>query len=171
MSKRDQRRIEKVISKWVKDVALQYQNKLRYANIRYTGDLEDLISYGSRGELTIKPTATEYAYEAFLVLAEEWEYVEEGRLAGTFPNVDALREYVRKKPVIPKPHIIPSGRQLIPTENQLAFLIGRKIKEDGIAPNPLLFETLEELKPELHGLLHNALSEEVMEEIKIMFKS
>lgn len=164
-------KLSKALVKWIKEVAKVYRQKVKDADIRYTGDLEDLVSYGVRGESSDDILSAAYTLEAFLVLAEEWKYVENGRLAGTFPNVDALRQWVREKPVIPRPYILPSGRQVIPTENQLAFLIGRKIKEDGIPMNPLLYETLQEMRLGLVEAIQSAATEEVRDKINLIFKT
>ena len=53
-----------------------------------------------------------------------WKYIEEGRKPGTFPKVDSLVEWVKKKN-------IPVGGN-IKTPEQMAYVIGRHIKEKGI---------------------------------------
>lgn len=170
MAGKDNQRISKALVKWIKGVAESYQQKLRDANIRYTGELEDLVSFGVRGDSSDDILSAAYTLEAFLLLAPEWKYVEDGRLSGTFPNVDALLAYVRFKPIIPQPYVLPSGKQIVPTENSIAFLIGRKIKEDGIAPNPILFETLEEHRPLLLEAIQSAVTEAVREKINLIFE-
>ena len=66
-------------------------------------------------------------YKIYLILQDYWKYVEYGRKPGTFPNVGKIQEWIKIKPVIPRP--LTNG--IVPTEKQLSFLIGRSIKEKG----------------------------------------
>lgn len=70
-----------------------------------------------------------------------WIYVENGRGPGKFPPIDKILEWIRCKPVIP----YSDSRGRLPTEEQLAFLIARKIAEQGTEPRRVLAETVEEL--------------------------
>ena len=70
-----------------------------------------------------------------------WIFVENGRNAGRFPPIDKILEWIRIKPVIP----YSDSRGRLPTEEQLAFLISRKIAEQGTEPRRVLAETVEEL--------------------------
>lgn len=70
-----------------------------------------------------------------------WYYVENGRNAGKFPPIDKILEWIRVKPVIP----YSDSRGRLPTEEQLAFLISRKIAEQGTEGRHVLAETVEEL--------------------------
>ena len=97
------------------------------------------------------------AYEVSLTLQEYWKYVESGRAPGKFPPVKALLDWISVKPVIPRPD--DHGR--IPTPNQLSFLIGRKIKEEGIKPFPALETTKEELDKIYHERLSAALGHDM----------
>lgn len=56
-----------------------------------------------------------------------------------FPPIDAILQWVRVKPVLPRPD--KNGR--LPSERSLAFLIARKISKVGTKPTMLLEETLE----------------------------
>ena len=74
-------------------------------------------------------------YRVDLSLQEYWKYVEYGRRPlSRFPPLDKILEWIKVKPVVPRP--FDNGK--LPTEKQLAFLIGRKIAEDGIKPTPAL---------------------------------
>lgn len=74
-------------------------------------------------------------------LEDYWIYVENGRKAGKFPPIDKILEWIRIKPVIP----YTDSRGRLPTEEQLAFLIARKIAEQGTEGRKVLFETVDEL--------------------------
>ena len=74
-------------------------------------------------------------------LEEYWYYVENGRGPGRFPPVSKILDWIRIKPVIP----YSDSRGRLPTEEQLAFLIARKIAEQGTEGRKVLYETVEEL--------------------------
>ena len=102
------------------------------------------------------------AYEVSLTLQEYWKYIESGRTPGKFPPVKALLDWISVKPIIPRPDA--NGR--IPTPKQLSFLIGRKIKEEGIKPFPALETTKEELDKIYHEKLSVALGHDVSNYIR-----
>ena len=54
-------------------------------------------------------------------LEDYYRYIEEGRSPGRFPPVDAILSWIQAKHIMPREI---NGK--LPTENQLAFLIGRK---------------------------------------------
>jgi hypothetical protein len=59
-----------------------------------------------------------------------------------WPPVDAIREWIRVKPVLPRP--LPNGQ--LPTREQLAFLIGRKISKYGTKPTHVLSRTKDKFR-------------------------
>ena len=86
-------------------------------------------------------------------LEDYWIFVENGRGPGKFPPIDKILEWVRIKPVIP----YSDSRGRLPTEEQLAFLISRKIAEQGTEPRRVLAETITELNNYYLPLLQQAL--------------
>ena len=86
-------------------------------------------------------------------LEDYWYYVENGRGPGKFPLIDKILEWIRVKPVIP----YSDSRGRLPTEEQLAFLISRKIAEQGTEGRKVLAETVEELNNYYLPLLQQAL--------------
>lgn len=100
-------------------------------------------------------------------LEDYWKYVEYGRRPGKRPPIDAIEQWIKVKPVIPKPI---NGR--VPTTKQLAFLISRKIGWEGTpAKHPLRYavysddmellikmmkrEIVRQLKEELGNFMEN----------------
>lgn len=67
------------------------------------------------------------SYDIEFNIQDYWIYVEEGRKAGKYPNLSAIREWIKVKKILPKPI---KGK--LPTSEQLSFLISRGIKEKGI---------------------------------------
>lgn len=150
----------KVLYDWADLFYNTYKDKLNA--VRSSGELQDTMTFGVRYD--------EREFEVYLDLQSYWRYIEDGRLAGSFPPVNSIIQWIREKPIIPQPFNLPSGRIVIPTENQLAFLIGRKIKKDGIAPNPLLMETSNELRLGLVDALKQAFSEDILDIIELDFQ-
>lgn len=92
-------------------------------------------------------------------LEDYWKYIEYGTNPH-FPPVDKIREWIRVKPVLPRP--LASGK--LPTENQLAYLIGRKISKFGTKPKRFLNNTKEEF--DLVGKVYNATLELITKQIE-----
>lgn len=99
-------------------------------------------------------------YELWLSLQDYWIYVENGRKAGKMPPISAIEEWIRVKPVIPREY---NGK--LPTERQLAFLIARKIGLEGIKPQPLLSESIDDLMLEYEERLMDAITKDIEENV------
>ena len=89
-------------------------------------------------------------------LEDYWIYVENGRGPGKFPPIDKILEWIMVKPVIP----YSDSRGRLPTEEQLAFLIARKIAEQGTEGRNVLYETVDELNRYYLPLLQQALDDD-----------
>lgn len=123
-----------VLEEYADNAKRIYQNKLSANNVNASGNL-----FNSIQTRIVKGSDR---YDVYLDLNDYWIYVENGRKAGgKFPPLDKILEWIKVKPVLPRPD--DNGK--IPTENQLSFLIGRKIAREGIEPRPLLAETINEL--------------------------
>lgn len=70
-------------------------------------------------------------------LEDYWKYIENGTKPH-FPPVDAIKKWISVKPILPRP--LKSGK--LPTSNQLAFLIARKISRVGTKAKPFLKPTI-----------------------------
>lgn len=70
-------------------------------------------------------------------LEDYWKYIENGTKPH-WPPVDAIKKWISVKPVLPRP--TKSGK--LPTSNQLAFLIARKISRVGTKAKPFLKPTI-----------------------------
>jgi hypothetical protein len=146
------------ITKEMKDVAESigqvYRQKIADANSVATGKLKDFkVECQMEGSF----------FEVIFILEDYWKYVENGRRAGAkFPPVNAIKEWIKVKPIIPRPI---KGK--IPTTNQLAYLIGRKISRDGIPAKKLLESSLNEssnLIDKLVSLIADEMEKEFNEE-------
>lgn len=84
----------------------------------------------------------DHYYEVTMTLMDYWKYVEEDTKPH-FPPPDAILKWIQVKPVIPRPGA--NGR--IPTQKQLAFLIGRKIAREGTTGTHDLAKTKDDILP------------------------
>lgn len=97
-----------------------------------------------------------------LNLEEYWKYVEKGRGAGKFPPIDNIMKWIETKPVLPRP--LKNGK--LPTEKQLAFLIGRKIATEGTEGKNVLERAVNEVNNEMLMSIKMAILEDIKDDIK-----
>lgn len=92
-------------------------------------------------------------------LEDYWKYIEYGTKPH-FPPIDAIKKWISVKPVLPRP--LKNGK--LPTENQLAYLIGRKISKVGTKAKPFLQPTLTDF--DLVGKVYNATLELITKQLE-----
>lgn len=102
-------------------------------------------------------------FDIFLDLNEYWKWIEYGRKPGKQPPIEAMLKIARS--VIPRPYTLPTGKQIIPDEKQLAYLIGRKIGRDGVKAKPYLKEIKDEMFEELVDGIREIMIIKIKEEI------
>ena len=95
-------------------------------------------------------------YEVTMTLEDYWKYVENDTKPH-FPPPDAILKWIQIKPVIPRPDA--NGR--IPTQKQLAFLIGRKIAREGTTGTHDLEQTKEDILPWWREQISKALGHDI----------
>ena len=109
---------QEVLGRYGKEFIEQYKINLTTSGRPASGDLIDSLSY----EVVINSQT----FAVDIHLKDYWKYIEDGTHPH-WPPVDAIRRWIEVKPVIPRP--MDNGR--LPTDDQLAFLIGRKISRVG----------------------------------------
>lgn len=93
-------------------------------------------------------------------LADYWKWIEFGRGPGKFPPVEAMVSWVEKN--IPSPNAIQtSSGPVIPTPNQLAYLVGRKISKEGVKGKHYLRDTVNELRDQFITDITEAIKEDI----------
>lgn len=141
---------------WGEIVAEEYKNKLQGEDINASGKLSNSVKtvFAVNGN----------NYEVSLSLEDYWKQVEYGRQPTKNDGNGELRrnilEWIRVKPVIPTPF---NGK--LPTEEQLAYLISRKIHIYGYEGKQPLKRTIEELKVEIHRDIEEALSKDLSTDV------
>lgn len=99
----------------------------------------------------------EDSYSVKISLADYWTYVEKGRGPGKFPPPPAIRTWIDVKPITPTPGI--NGKT--PTVEQLTFLIGRKIAQEGTQPQPFFEPAKEEAIRQFSKAIDEAIAQDV----------
>lgn len=116
---------------------------------------------------SLKPVSIQFKtnkFEADISLASYWKYVEYGRRPGKFPPINKILEWIKIKPVIPRPK---NGLKP-PTEHQLAFLIARKIARDGIKAGNQFEEALNIVWNRHKSDISNAISEDINKAVNLV---
>lgn len=153
-----------VLQEYTEKVKALYNDKI--ANEVYKNDWKRIAS----GEL-IKSVQTtievnDVVYSVVFDANDYYYYIENGRSKGRFPPPDAILNWIRVKRIIPRER---NGK--LPTEKQLAFLIGRKIAREGYEGNKPLERTIEELNIIYLPLLQQALQADFENEVaKLLHK-
>lgn len=125
-----------------------YQDRLILHDRIATGDLLNSVE-----------TRVEYdgqAYEVKMDLADYWRYVEMDT-APHWPPPSAILAWIKAKPVIPRP--LKNGK--LPTPEQLAYLIGRKIAVFGTKGQPDLTDSVEDMNKAFQERIAAALARDV----------
>lgn len=96
------------------------------------------------------------AFKVSVSLAEYWKWVENGRGPGKYPPPEAIRRWIEVKPVNISPI---NGR--MPSVEQVGFLIGRKIAEEGTEAQPFFEPAKEQVIREFEERIAYAIEEDV----------
>ena len=103
-------------------------------------------------------------YAVDISLLDYWKYIEEGTRPH-WPPVSAIREWITVKPVIPRP--FENGK--LPTEDQLAFLIARKISRVGTEGINDFQRANDEIFARMEMSIAEAVTEDLQRQVSIIF--
>lgn len=127
----------------------EYQDNLIRNDRIASGDLLNNIEY--------EVTRGDFTYTIYVKMKDYWYYVENGRKAGKMPPIDNILNWIRVKPVLPRPNA--DGK--LPTPQQLAFLIARKIGEEGTEGTQDLRKATDTIWDTFEDRLYEAIDEDV----------
>ena len=102
-----------------------------------------------------------------LNLEDWWKYIEFGTKPH-FPPVSKILEWVTVKRILPTP--MANGK--LPTEQQLAWMIAKKIDRVGTEGTPNLSDSLDEMVMDYEAIIEEALDQDVLgclDELLLMF--
>lgn len=144
----------------LKEYAIELRNTLQDSYINddriATGDLLNSVEYIIEKD--------DRQIEVSLQLKEWWKYVEEDTKPH-FPPIDAMLNYIKAKPILPKP----DNNGKLPTPNQLAYLIGRKISEVGTTGTHNVRDTVRLINERYEEKIGQAISEDINNELDVIF--
>lgn len=158
------KRVEKVLIDFAELMRDGYKERLESEGINASGSLSNSVA----AQVEMNGTV----FEVSLTLNEYWKYIEGGRPPTQNNGNGELRrsilQWIKVKPVLPTPY---DGK--LPTEEQLAYLISRKIHKEGYEGKEPLKKTFEEVEDMLRGDLEIAFAEDIAEDIEkimVLFK-
>ena len=149
-------RLAEVLEQYGEAIAEQYKQNLTDSGRNASGKLYNSI----RSQVTVNNTT----YDVELNLEEYWKWIENGRppTQSSTPSNPPLRErileWIRIKPVLPTPI---DGK--LPTEEQLAYLITRKIHREGFEGKPDLSDAMDSLLDEWENRIEEAMDADVVD--------
>lgn len=127
----------------------EYQDNLIRNDRIASGDLLNNIEY--------EVTRGDFTYTIYVKMKDYWYYVENGRKAGKMPPIDNILNWIRVKPVLPRPN----AKGKLPTPQQLAFLIARKIGKEGTEGTQDLRKATDTIWDTFEDRLYEAIDEDV----------
>lgn len=137
-------------------VLQQYAAEVKDIYKRHLVEADRLASERLLNSVETQVVTDQGAYLVTMTLEDYWKYVEEDTKPH-WPPVSALLEWIRVKPVIPRPD--DHGR--IPKPEQLAYLIGRKIAKEGTEGSHDIALTTAECNRKYEPLLAEALAQDL----------
>lgn len=144
------------IKKITDDFVVELKNKLTSNGSNASGDL-------SKSLKGIVKQNGKYIVVS-IQLNEYWKFIENGTKPH-WPPLSEIRKWISVKPILPRP--TKSGK--LPTANQLAFLIARKISKVGTKAKPFLSNTIKDF--DLVGKVYNEvltlINKQLEEEIEL----
>lgn len=151
--------IKDVLNDFGKYLVEEYKDQLILNDVNASDELYNSVVYSVSQNKNV--------FEVKLELADYWKYVENGRKAGKWPPISAIEKWIEIKPVIPRP--MDNGK--LPTTQQLAFLISRKIGLEGIKPRPLLQKSVDNIWNVFEQYIAEAFAKDLEKEITLKLGS
>lgn len=107
-----------------------------------------------------------YSFEVVLRLQDYWKYVENDTRPH-WPPREAFRNWIDVKPVLPRP--MANGK--LPTRNQLAYLISRKISRKGTKGTHDLEHAISDLEDIYLVRIDAAIEQDIREHVDLLLAS
>lgn len=149
-------KVYEVLERYAEEFIEQYRLNLVESGRPASGRLADSLTY------KVDMGANVYAVD--ISLLDYWKYIESGTRPH-WPPVSAIREWIKVKPVIPRP--MANGK--LPTESQLAFLIGRKISRVGTEGINDFERANQEIFSRMEMSIAEAVTEDLQRQVSIIF--
>lgn len=150
--------LNNLLNQWGELIISLYRQELVQTKAEDTGALGNSLNYIVETQDGVKQVS--------LRLLDYWKYVEEGRKAGKFPPINNIKNWIRTKPILPRPY---NGK--LPAIDQLAYLIGRKIQVEGIQGKYPLSKSLQDIENNYMELLYEAITKDLEQQVDNIFKN
>ena len=137
-------------------VLQQYAAELKEVYKKHLVEADRLASENLINSVETQVETDQGTYLVTITLADYWKYVEDDTKPH-WPPVSAILEWIRVKPVIPRP----DSRDRIPKPEQLAYLIGRKISREGTEGSHDLALSATECNRKYEPLIAEALAQDL----------
>lgn len=99
--------------------------------------------YNSVRKVSVRNSGGDFSLT--LSLEDYWKYIENGRRAGAkMPPITAIKNWIERKNIQPKPMTLKNGKTVVPNINSLSFLIARSIGKNGIKAKPFFKQSINE---------------------------
>ena len=145
-----------------RDLTQEYQNRLvngnkasNYQVINASGNLYNSVNF------VVNINDNNMGYELEFKALDYWQYIEYGRQAGTMPNITAIMEWIKIKPIYPKQENLSTKLDIVKAQKQMAFAIARSIQNRGIAPKPILQSTVDSILNEYRDRIQKSMAKDV----------
>lgn len=133
-------------------VLLEYAEALQHAYLNKLIDNDHFATCGLAQSVKYEVQMYDRIISVNFELNKYWQWVEEGRKPGKFPPISSILQWVLDKPVIPRPDA--NGR--IPSPKSLAFLIARKIANEGTKGTHDLEQSSEQILTQFQNSIQEA---------------
>lgn len=141
--------LKRVLEEFAIEVRNKYQDNLIENNRIASGNLLNTVEY--------KVKSGNNSYSVVLNLQDYWWYVENGRRSGKYPPIDNILNWIKIKPILPKPN----DKGKLPTPEQLAFLISRKIADEGTEGTKDLTSAINDIYNVFREKIYMAISKDI----------
>lgn len=152
----EMKNLMEILEEYASKVYTDYRHSLieddRFATKNLINSIKTIVKHNDR------------TYEVDLHLEDYWKYVE-WDTKPHWPPKQPILNWIKAKPILPEER---NGK--LPTEDQLAFLIGRKISEQGTKGTHNLQRTLEEVNKEYLSKIEDAVLKDFEDSIETIIK-
>lgn len=154
--------VKKILHDMARDLTQEYQNRLvngnkasNYQVINASGNLYNSVNF------VVNIDSNNMGYELEFKALDYWQYIEYGRRPGHMPNIGAIMEWIKIKPIYPRQENLSSKLDIVKAQKQMAFAIAKSIQNNGIAPKPILQSTVDSILNEYRERIQKSLAKDV----------
>lgn len=149
--------LKKALEDYMEAVSRIYKGKLTADGHKATGKLISSV------KASVIIGSTQYTGE--LRLEDYWKYIEYGTKPH-WPPKNAILKWIQAKPILPR-----AINGITPSNDQLAYLIGRKISRTGTKAGNELGNTIDEVNATFRPIIEQAVEKDLQGELTIIFNN